>query len=80
MPDVHITHHALIRYLERVRGFKLDRERAALQRICKGITNGSIRLDGHIYTIKNGNLVTVAPVGNGPCKLRKSDLARGVEA
>lgn len=75
MPDVFITHHALLRYLERVRGFKFERERIELRRICRGVTNGTVRYDGHVFTVKNGNLITVAPQGKGPCKTRRDDLA-----
>jgi hypothetical protein len=77
---VHITHHALIRYLERVRGFKFAREIAELQKICAGTTNGHVRLDGHVYEVRNGNLITVTPAGKGPCKTRRAELAAGASA
>jgi hypothetical protein len=44
------------------------------------VTNGTIRYEGHVFTVKNGNLITVAPQGSGPSKTRKDELARGVGA
>jgi hypothetical protein len=61
---VHITHHALVRYLERVRGFKFDREIAEMRRICAGVTNGTVKAHGCVFEVKDGCLVTVAPLGD----------------
>lgn len=80
MSRVYVTHHALIRYLERVRGFKFGREIAEMQKICEGVTNGHIRRDGHIYEVRGGNLVTVTPIGKGPSKTRRAELAAGAGA
>jgi hypothetical protein len=80
MSRVYVTHHALVRYLERVRGFQFDREIAEIQKICAGLTNGSVRLDGNIYEVRNGNLITITPAGKGPCKTRRAELAAGAGA
>jgi len=59
--DVHVTLHALMRFLERVRGFNFDKERAEIKKICAGVTNGVVKAHGCRFEVKEGNVVTVTP-------------------
>ena len=73
--QVHITEHALLRYLERVRGFSFDKEREAIREICKGTLNGTVKAVGHQFEIRNGRLLTITPPG--VCAQKRTDtLAR----
>ena len=61
-----VSEHALVRYLERVVGFDFAGYRDTLARrvaeACpKG--SGSADLDGHVFVIENGRVVTVLPEG-----------------
>ena len=66
-----ITDHALLRYLERVGGFeieKLRQELAARLRPFVGVGRGAVIIDGHAYVMdrnsdKGALLVTVLPPG-----------------
>jgi hypothetical protein len=58
---LHITHHALIRYLERVRGFNFDKEKDAIRKICGAVVNGTVKAEGCVFEIKDGRLVTITP-------------------
>lgn len=79
---VHVTDHALVRYLERVRGFKFDKERAEIQRVCAGFGDmdfATINKDGFLYEIVNGSVVTIAPRGYGPSKTKRRLRAEKLE-
>lgn len=73
----HVTHHALLRYLERVRGFKFDRERAEIQRIVSSCgQNGTVKFEGHSFEVKNGAVITVAPINEKqtPNRTKREDV------
>lgn len=61
-----VTEHALLRYLERVRGFNFDRERRAIEEICRGATTARIKKEGHIYEVRNAFVITIVPDVGGP--------------
>jgi hypothetical protein len=63
MKNPHVTDHALRRYLERVRGFKFDKEVSQIQDICRGVENGTVKAFGHRFEIENWVVITIAPVG-----------------
>lgn len=69
-----VTDHALVRYLERVRGFDLSKERQAIAALCDGITNGTVKRDGCKYEIVAGRVVTIAPDCGYPSKTAKQRL------
>ncbi len=69
-----VTDHALIRYLERVRGFDLDRSRAEIRDICRGIKNGTVKLNGCNFEVKNGYVVTIAPSGREPSATKRREV------
>jgi hypothetical protein len=71
---LHVTHHALVRYLERVRGFKFDREREAIQKICAGIKDGSVKAHGCIFEIRNGTVVSICPDGPYPNATKRAEV------
>lgn len=56
-----VTDHAVIRYLERVRGFSLERARLEIQEICRGAVNARIKKEGFVYVVENGNVRTILP-------------------
>lgn len=66
--QVHITEHALFRYLERVRGFSFEREKAEIRKICGTIQNGTVKHGGCHFEIVNGRLVTITPPSVGATK------------
>ena len=69
-----VTDHALCRWLERVRGFNLDRDRAEIQRICSGMTNGTIKFDSHFFEIENNCVVTITAANPTPSKTKRLKL------
>jgi hypothetical protein len=75
MPQpLHVTHHALVRFLERVRGFKFDKEIAEIRRICASCgPNGTVKAQGCVFEVKNGNVVTVAPDPGFPNRLKREE-------
>ena len=56
-----VTDHALLRYLERVRGFKFDRERREIEEICRGVTTARVKKEGFTYEVRNAYVVTIVP-------------------
>ena len=59
--QVAVTDHALLRFLERVRGFDLSKERWEIAEICRGVTNGTVKKHGHRFEVKDGSVITVMP-------------------
>ncbi|WP_313350513.1 hypothetical protein [Paracoccus sp. (in: a-proteobacteria)] len=80
-----ISDHAMLRYLERVGGFEIEKLRgeigARLQPY-SGIGYGAVVIDGHAYVIdsnplKGAILVTVLPSGSayrGILRARRGDI------
>ena len=60
---VHVTHHALIRYLERVRGFNFDREIAEIRKIC-----------GCLFEVRNGSVVSILPKTDYPSATKRKEV------
>lgn len=72
---IHVTHHALVRYLERVRGFKFDREIAEIRKICANIdVNGTVKAHGCSFEVRNGSVVSIVPEGEGPCATKRAEV------
>lgn len=69
-----ITDHALVRYLERVRGFNLDRERQAIRDVCRGVDSGTIKSNGHLFEVKGRAVVTVTPDSGIPCRTKRQRI------
>ena len=69
-PTLHITDHAVIRYLERVRGVNIEAVRReisakiALIQDYPGATG--ILVDGFRYVVANGAILTIHDIGNPP--------------
>lgn len=69
-----VTDHALLRYLERVIGFDFSLYRDALARRAEVASvdgAASISLDGHVFVIEDGRVITVLPEGGRPKRRRK---------
>ena len=64
--QLRVTDHALIRYLERVRGFKFDKEIAEIRKICGEEKNASIKAHGCVFEIKDGALISIMPDSGTP--------------
>lgn len=61
-----VTDHAVVRYLERVRGFNIENVRAAILTIAGGaaaVGAKAVRKDGFCYQIRDRKIVTVSPDG-----------------
>ena len=69
-----VTDHCLIRWLERVRGFNLDRDRREIQEICAGMTSGTVKSHGHYFEIENNAVVTITPDTKMPNKTKRLKL------
>ena len=71
-PMVHITDHAVIRYLERVRGVDIEavrreiRAKVTLAQDYPGATG--ILVDGFRYALANGAVVTIHDIGQSPAR------------
>lgn len=69
-PILHITDHAVIRYLERVRGVDIEavrreiRAKIALIQDYPGATG--ILVDGFRYVVANGAILTIHDIGKPP--------------
>ncbi len=74
-PRVHITDHALIRYIERVKGFDVDKIRAEIENLVAptlGTKATGISANGFTYRIQDGAVTTVVPGSTPAGAKRKS--------
>ncbi|WP_457650955.1 hypothetical protein [Profundibacter sp.] len=72
-PAIHITDHALLRYLERVLGYDVEALRRQLGREVASRTSGqacAVRMDGFQYRIENKAVVTITSIN-------RPDIRRG---
>lgn len=56
-PTVRVSDHAVLRYLERVGGFEIERLRQELAtRVASSVTRGAhtVLIDGHRFVLKEG--------------------------
>lgn len=76
MPKIllRVSDHALLRYLERVRGFKFDREKEEIKKICAGTANATVKAQGCLFEVVNGTVVTVVPDTNTPCRTKREQV------
>ena len=61
-PAIHITDHALLRYLERVLGYDVETLRRQIGHEISARTSGdatSVKMDGYQYRIENKAVVTI---------------------
>lgn len=66
-----VTDHALVRFLERVRGFSFDRERGQIQDICRGTTTGTIKAFGCLFEVEDGAVITIVPENTTPSRTKR---------
>lgn len=72
-PLPHVTDHAVLRYLERVRGMDIEAVRRHIAALCAGaVACGAIcyRAEGHRFTIADRTVVTVRPMPGKPSRPR----------
>lgn len=65
MTEVHVTDHAVLRYLERACGVDIEAVRAEIARaVRRGVATGAcgVRRDGLNFRLAGATVVTVAPV------------------
>lgn len=61
---ISVSDHAVLRYLERVKGFDIDAVRNHIAGICKGVvTARCVRAENADFIVKNNTVVTVKPHG-----------------
>lgn len=73
--ELAITDHALIRFLERVRGFSFDKERAEIAKICGTMHTGAVLAHGCRFEVKAGVLVTITPATPTPNRTKRQEIA-----
>jgi hypothetical protein len=76
-PAPTVTDHALIRYLERVRGFSSDRERSQIRDICRGVQTGTVKAFGCNFEVEGGRVITVTPGNQYPSRTKLLKLGVG---
>lgn len=61
---ISVSDHALLRYLERVKGIDVEGVRAHIAQVCRGVVLARcVKAEGFDFIIKNQTVVTVKPVG-----------------
>jgi hypothetical protein len=64
---IRISDHAMLRWIERVRGFDLTKDRAEIQELLKLVGNdGTLKAHGHLFEVQNGRLITITPATGSP--------------
>ena len=73
---VHVTDHAVLRYLERLHGLDIEAVRAEIATtVWRAALAGAtgVRHDGLIYRLQDGVVVTVAPLSHEPLPGRSGE-------
>ena len=72
-PLTHVSDHALCRYVERVMGVNIERLRVDIGRAVDDAAKAgasSVKINGMVFRIRDGVVVTVVPSGYDPRHLR----------
>lgn len=82
MPDaIHVTDHAILRYLERALGFDIEALRRGIADKCAAAIRAGAAskvVDGIRYEFRNGAVVTITKdLGGTPSRTRKEKMVRG---
>ena len=67
VPTVEVSDHAVLRYLERVRGIDVEAARAeiaAITGIAASLGAKEAARDGHVYVLRGYTVTTVLPKGD----------------
>ena len=73
---VHVTDHAVLRYLQRLHGLDIEAVRAEIAtKVWRAALAGAsgVRHDGLIYRLQDGVVVTVAPLSHEPLPGRTNE-------
>lgn len=65
---LHVTDHAVLRYLQRAKGFDIDAVRQHISQICMlGHAAGasSVKAEGVRFILHSACVITTEPLGNG---------------
>jgi hypothetical protein len=70
MKEIKITSHALVRWLQRVRGFSFIEDEREIRRLLRGVTNGTLKAHNYLFEVVDGVLVTITPDARYPNKTK----------
>ena len=74
--DNAVTDNAVLRYLERVKGFDIEAVRLHIKNVCKGVQMARcVRAEGMDFLITDRTVITVRP--HGSINKRKVPRGRG---
>jgi hypothetical protein len=73
---LHITEHALLRYLQRVRKFDFRQEVKEIENICHGVTTGTVKKHGCLFEVVDGSVITITPDTGHPNKTKRLKVTK----
>lgn len=79
----HVSDHALLRYLERMRGIDIEKARAEIAaRVADGVQLGASAVvsGGHRFTLSGNTVTSVVPVRSHVARLPRPHEREGEEA
>jgi len=82
MTEIPVSDHAVLRYLERVRGFDVEAVRLHIWRICgpaARVGATCLRAEGAKFEFKSGRVITVVPDGQMPSRHRQEAAQRKLQ-
>lgn len=71
---IHVTDHAVLRYMERCYGFNMELVRAHIADVCAGpaaFGASAVRAEGVKFEIDNNRVITVVPDSTLPSRTRE---------
>jgi hypothetical protein len=75
-----VSDHAVLRYLERAKGFDMEAVRQHIADVCRGPVNigaTCIQAEGVKFEISGGRVVTCTPGKGGANRIKRARLANG---
>jgi hypothetical protein len=81
MALIHVTDHAVLRYLERAKGLDVDAVRRHIAEVCTGPAAAGalcVKTEGVKFEMQNGKVITCTPGGGGVNRIKRTRLAIGV--
>jgi hypothetical protein len=73
-----VSDHAVLRYLERAKGFDLEKVRQHIASLCAAPVKAGancVRVEGVKFEITDGRVVTCTPGGGGCNRIKRARLA-----
>lgn len=75
-----VSDHAIIRYLERAKGFDMEEVRQHIADVCRDAARAGaicVQAEGVKFEITGGRVVTVTPGSGGANRIKRDRLANG---